>query len=1111
MSRRIAIAAALALVAAAALMFALRDGKDETSRARARGLTPAGIAPPSSTSEPPLPAGDAPLPGVATTAASAIDLAEGEGALRGIVFAPDGEPAPGAEVTLYRSRLPAEVEEEGGLSIFRVLALPGESGEGSRELAADFDLPFRPEIARGLSSVASVRADAEGSYAFTGLATGRYLPAARAAGSLETPSPAIRAIAGVEMRVDLRTVAEGEITGTVLGEDGSPIAGARIQARGEVVPFDPGMPAAFLTREEILLYLLNPPTGAAASAEDGSFRIAALPPLEYRLYVDAVPWAAAELRHDVPETAPAQVVLVPGGSIEGIVVDPAGGPVSGVSVALSLDEGGSHPIEALLHPLPSALTDEEGRFRFEGLAEAGYRADAAAAGWRGNAARGLTVAPGDATAVEIVLTPGGWIEGVVRDAEGNGVAEATVEAHPVGSRSGRIASVRTDAEGAFRLDTLPEGSFLLRATKEGFLTAEAEASTGGSPVMITLAPGVDVTGRVVDAAREPVERARISVERGWEAVVIAESDGDGRFAARLSEDTAIRLRVRAAGFAEEGIEAPDGGGDLGEIVLAEPARLEGIVLDPAGAPHPGVRVTATRQSGSGPRVPGDAPRPPPRVSSAWSDEEGRFSLEVDDHAGVYTVSAHAAFLLPSAAETVDAGSAASLRLVLRLRYGAVIEGVVTGIGSSPVDGAVVELREVRPPGRSGGTRRVVRTSGGGNFLIAGLEAGSYVLRASAVRHAQAAIPGIELASDESRGVEVRLDPEQRLEGSVIDDRGAPIDSARIGVAEAGGARRSATSDRGGAFVVDRLGRGALDVTVEAPGFLRRRVTGVFAEAGPVEIELRTAYEIGGTVLDQGTETPLREARVLVRPAGSGQDSGGREEWARTDAEGWFTLRNLDVGEYRLVVTAEGYIPFEVPEVRVPQLPSEEGLVVLLRAGARIRGVVHDGVGAPLPGVQVRAFRLSDEAAREDRPRRRRGQSMAQARSDESGEFALTGLPEGRYEVQFEHGEHLPQTETTLLSVDRPEPRLIVSLERGAELEGRVYGPTGMIEDQGTVILDGPVRRRAGIGEGGRYRFAGLPEGVYRVRFVLSRQSGEGSETVTVELRPRQERTLDLRG
>jgi len=81
------------------------------------------------------------------------------------------------------------------------------------------------------------------------------------------------------------------------------------------------------------------------------------------------------------------------GSIAGRVVDNAGAPVAGVSVAI----GGSSP----MHSDIAALTNGEGRFRLSGLAPGSYTVAANQGTAQGVAQ--VTVAPGQQAEVEIGL------------------------------------------------------------------------------------------------------------------------------------------------------------------------------------------------------------------------------------------------------------------------------------------------------------------------------------------------------------------------------------------------------------------------------------------------------------------------------------------------------------------------------------------------------------------------------------------------------------------------------------------------------------------------------------------------------------------------------------
>ena len=433
-------------------------------------------------------------------------------------------------------------------------------------------------------------------------------------------------------------------------------------------------------------------------------------------------------------------------------------------------------------------------------------------------------------------------------------------------------------------------------------------------------------------------------------------------------------------------------------------------------------------------------------------------------------------------------------------------GMVSGPSGKAIEGASVELRS--KDNRRGGRRGTSRSSGTGEYQVGGLLAGNYQVRVSAPRHASMVIPEITLGEDEARRLDLRLGPERRLVGIVIDEQRVAIDRARVSVSEKQASRRSGTSDPTGAFSIDRLGPGELTVTVEAEGFLRYRESNLFASDGSLEIVLRQAYSITGLILDQGTGDPIHRARVQL---GSGDGSRSarrtRNSWARTDAEGIFLIEGLDVGEYQLTITADGYVPFTWTDVRLPARPSEEEIVVALRAGGRVRGTVYDPVGRGLSGARVRAFRLPDDPNAEAATRRRR--SEVQGRTTEDGAFSLSGLLEGRFELVFSHEDHLERVEEVTISLDQPEPLVTVTLERGAKIEGRVYGPGGSLQESGTVVLAGRLSRRARVRKGGAYRFTGLPAGTYTVRFQAGRTSSAPEGLIEILLPAAGSRTIDL--
>ena len=140
-----------------------------------------------------------------------------------------------------------------------------------------------------------------------------------------------------------------------------------------------------------------------------------------------------------------------------------------------------------------------------------------------------------------------WVQGVVRERTAQGLrplARAFVSASTSGGEL--LGTARTDAQGRYHLLELPAGRLALAASKPGYLTRQAAGRAGFNAILdcsagcressldFELSRGAVVAGVVVDAAREPVSRAAVSLRRNGatpspEKPSTAASDDRGRF------------------------------------------------------------------------------------------------------------------------------------------------------------------------------------------------------------------------------------------------------------------------------------------------------------------------------------------------------------------------------------------------------------------------------------------------------------------------------------------------------------------------------------------------------------------------------------------------------
>jgi protocatechuate 3,4-dioxygenase beta subunit len=831
--------------------------------------------------------------------------------------------------------------------------------------------------------------DGEGAVVFAAVPAGDgYVVRVEAKGQPPVTVPDVEVRAG--RRKDLGAIlvgARAALAGRVVDEKGAAVAGADVRAfRGHE-----NLLELFGNMVEMFITLGREPTSLAkaTSDADGRFTLPDLPPgpviVRATTAKKRAGFADARMTADGPEQGPVTIRLEPGALVAGVVVDAAGSPVPGATLAI-LSQGGDaedapeerNPFDFFSRRL-FAVTDAKGAFSTrvpEGAKE--LRAVVEASGFPTTASREF--AAGD-TAVRIVLARGSVLEVTALDAAtGRPVpgAQAVAMISEGGSldskeSGGGILYGVTDDRGVVALPTGPgrvEMLVVQHPSYAGSMTSPIQAAmgtrTGGEDAevphevkagetaraTVRLRAGVRLVGRVTDGAGAPLAGVEVkSVSfMGAGGSAAGRTDAEGNYVVEgltgMMGEAPAMVSFRAPGWVPttETVQLdPDvvsAGEARRDVKMRRAATLRGRVLDEAGKPVAGARVRHTGAAG------GFDLEMMMGTAGSLTDAEGAYVLtEVPPAEG----SAEAAAPAPDGEE---AGGEALRRIagMLEMRVAATADGFVPGRSAALKvrEGEDVEVPAIRLS-RGAVARGVVRLPGG--------------------RPAGGA------------RVETRLDPEAGA-ADIADMMRTAMSTGRLA--------RTVRADAEGRFEVAGLAPGTLTVVARADGYApSRRKAKVGTEPVEVEVFLRSASDLSGRV--HGADgRPLARATVAVEGTLAGiEGDEGYVESARaaTDAEGRFTLKALPAGSVTVVVRADGH-----QRATMSAVPGGAPLEVRLeaRAGKRSR----EQIQADIQKLSLEMAGAKDDDARQA-AQLRLMELMEELRDDGDGDVPsrVTSVPE----------------------------------------------------------------------------------------------------------------------
>ncbi|MBD3297107.1 MAG: hypothetical protein GF341_00475, partial [candidate division Zixibacteria bacterium] len=294
----------------------------------------------------------------------------------------------------------------------------------------------------------------------------------------------------------------------------------------------------------------------------------------------------------------------------------------------------------------------------------------------------------------------------------------------------------------------------------------------------------------------------------------------------------------------------------------------------------------------------------------------------------------------------------------------------------------------------------------------------------------------------------------------------PISGATIAIS--GPVNDQMTTDPQGSYSFSDLPAGDYEVTASANDFQSESRDVTVSATGPNVANfalLPAVYSVTGVVTEEGTETPISGATVVL--------DGPVTENVTTDALGAFTLSDVPSGMYTLTVSSAGYI------TNAQQISVDGSSVVrdVSLTPLQMTGTVTSSDGTELVGVSMTLT----------------GPLQASTTTDPQGQYSFSHVLPGNYVLEASVSGYRSQSVNIFVSSGSSIVRNVV-LKTVTTVSGLVTDQFKDVIVGATVELSGPDNRQTTTNANGGYTFTDVVEGDYTIDVSQSGYVPESKET-----------------
>lgn len=442
--------------------------------------------------------------------------------------------------------------------------------------------------------------------------------------------------------------------------------------------------------------------------------------------------------------------------------------------------------------------------------------------------------------------------------------------------------------------------------------------------------------------------------------------------------------------------------------------------------------------------------------------------------GTYTVEIQKADHLAQRQTVEVRGTGSALVNFTLSRERSSVTGVIQLEGSSNHSGAVVTLVEAS---------LTATTNAQGQFNIQNVMTGTHTLRVRRANYADVQ-QTLEVRASTPSQVNLTLALLRgNVAGTVQLSDGAVPSGVTITVTQTGA---NTTTNAQGQFTFTGLPLGAYTLTAQREGYavVQQAVTVLTGSAATVAFTLvRAQGRVEGTALLEGASI---HSGIIVTLAGTGATT-------TTDGQGRFTLSNVASGSYTVEARRSGYAVAR-ESVAVQENQAATVSLSLTRERGNVAGVIQlEGGGSPVDiNVTLAGTAFS-------------------TRTNTAGQFTLTGIPTGSYDLAAQRDGFAPAQRTVEIRAgEQAQVNLTLPIARG-NISGTI-----LLEDANTTsgisVALLPSNASVLTDAQGRFSFTGLIVGTYTLsafwsgydiqeRSVVVRYQEDTVVNITLRRRP----------